>query len=76
MAALRALFLCIVFATSCCIAIDAFGSSAAPQKGSTRRKWLSEATAMAAGILAPATAYAAEGYDNPEMPTMPEERCE
>ncbi|KAL9185515.1 hypothetical protein ACHAXT_003292 [Thalassiosira profunda] len=77
MAALRTLLSSIVFASSCIIAVGAFGSSAAARAApneSTRRKWLSQATAVAVGVLAPATSYAAEGYDNPEMPTMPEER--
>ena len=47
----------------------------------SRRQWLSDSVAKAkvsVGIVAvlptPAT-FAAEGYDNPNIPTAPEERC-
>ncbi|KAL7524900.1 hypothetical protein ACHAXR_000766, partial [Thalassiosira sp. AJA248-18] len=43
--------------------------------GSTRRKWLSESAAkVAAGLFLPAPAFAADGYENPNIPAAPEEK--
>ena len=44
----------------------------------TRRKWLSESVAkvsVAAGIFVPARAFADDGYENPNIPASPEEKC-
>lgn len=59
--------------------VDAF--SANPQEQITRRKWFSESVAKAAaatvGVASFSTtppAIAAEGYENPNIPAVPEER--
>lgn len=67
--------LCIIAASSIATAGALALSSVGPQR-STRRKWLSESAANVAAGLAffPASAFAAEGYDNPNMPEGPEER--
>lgn len=66
---------CIIAASSIATAGALAFSSVGPQR-STRRKWISESAANVLAGLAffPASALAAEGYDNPNMPEGPEER--
>lgn len=43
----------------------------------TRRKWLSESASAAGITFIPAShAIAADGYENPNLPAAPEEKCE
>ena len=49
-----------------------------PNDQYSRRQWLSDSIAkVSVGIVAvlPTPTIAAEGYDNPNMPAGPEERC-
>ena len=49
-----------------------------PNDQFSRRQWLSDSVAKVSvgiGTFLPTPTIAAEGYDNPNMPAGPEERC-